>query len=105
MPFSPSSHSSYSPPLPSFSPLLLVLRQFISLSSRCRARLRWVSRRRTPTPQFLRVRRFGLVTAVISFLASFVDFDLHFDLDDDDGVKLSVDNGELCFIFPSSTPF
>ncbi|KAK0421644.1 hypothetical protein EV421DRAFT_1916078 [Armillaria borealis] len=43
---------------------------------------------------------FGLVTAIISFLASFVDFHLHSDLDHDDAVKLDVDNGELPFVFP-----
>ncbi|KAK0433704.1 hypothetical protein EV421DRAFT_1741388 [Armillaria borealis] len=57
-----------------------------------RAHLRRVSRRRTPL-QFLRARWSGLVTAVISFSAAFVDFYLHFDLDHDDAVKLSVDDG------------
>ncbi|PBK89537.1 hypothetical protein ARMGADRAFT_1083523 [Armillaria gallica] len=42
---------------------------------------------------FFHLDGLGLVTAIISFLALFVDFVLPFDLDHDDGLKLSVHNG------------
>ncbi|KAK0219206.1 hypothetical protein IW262DRAFT_1298286 [Armillaria fumosa] len=74
------------------SPFTLSLKHFIPLTSRCLARLQWVSHCGTPPRRLLPHRRFGLVTAITTLTASFVDHHVHFYLDHDDSIKLNVND-------------